>query len=73
MSGILDAMKPHLAAHQVRALSGLREAHDALRRSELQVQDLVSTARKLGISWQAIGSVLGVSRQAAWERFGRSS
>lgn len=36
-------------------------------RALLQVQ--VETLRARGFSWQAIGNALGVSRQAAWERF----
>lgn len=30
----------------------------------------VELIRERGISWAAIGNVLGVSRQAVWERFG---
>ncbi len=29
----------------------------------------VGTLRQRGVSWEAIGRALGVSRQAAWERF----
>ena len=29
----------------------------------------VEHLRKRGVSWAAIGSALGISRQAAWERF----
>jgi hypothetical protein len=36
-------------------------------RAVLQVQ--VEELRKRGVSWDAIGSALGISRQAAWERF----
>jgi ATP-dependent protease Clp ATPase subunit len=36
-------------------------------RQVLQVQ--INTLRQRGISWDAIGRALGVSRQAAWERF----
>jgi hypothetical protein len=36
-------------------------------RSVLQTQ--IDVLRKRGISWSAIGGVLGISRQAAWERF----
>jgi hypothetical protein len=36
-------------------------------RTMLQTQ--IDTLRKRGISWNAIGGVLGMSRQAAWERF----
>lgn len=36
-------------------------------RTVLQTQ--IDTLRKRGISWNVIGGVLGISRQAAWERF----
>jgi biotin operon repressor len=36
-------------------------------RTVLQTQ--IDTLRKRGVSWHAIGAVLGMSRQAAWERF----
>lgn len=34
------------------------------------VRDAVNAARAAGYSWAAIGAVLGVSRQAAQQRFG---
>lgn len=34
--------------------------------------DWVRLARGRGLSWTEIGQALGVSRQAAWERFSRS-
>ena len=58
-------------SQQRNVLSGLREAQEALRRDEQQVARLVAAAREYGISWQSIGKVLGISKQAAWERFGR--
>ena len=39
---------------------------DAVR-TVLQAQ--IDTLRRRGISWSLIGDALGVSRQAAWERF----
>ena len=36
-------------------------------RTVLQMQ--VEVLRKRGISWNAVGGALGMSRQAAWERF----
>jgi len=36
-------------------------------RDVLQIQ--VDTLRQRGVSWAAIGEALGISRQAAWERF----
>ena len=36
------------------------------------LRDWVELIRDRGISWQHIGLALGVSRQAAWERFSRT-
>jgi hypothetical protein len=33
----------------------------------------VRDLHKRGMSWAAIGEVLGITRQAAWERFGQGS
>jgi biotin operon repressor len=51
---LLAALKPTAAA-----VDGTRAVLQA------QVEEL----RKRGASWDAIGSALGISRQAAWERF----
>ena len=39
-------------------------------RSEQQVVDAVTAARRAGISWQKIGATLGTSAQAAQQRYG---
>lgn len=59
-------------SQQQNVLSGLREALEALRRDEQKIINLVAAAREMGVSWQTIGDVLGISKQAAWERFGKS-
>lgn len=51
---LLNAIKASEAS--VAALRSLQEAQ-------------VEALRKRGTSWAAIGEALGVSRQAAWERF----
>jgi ATP-dependent Clp protease ATP-binding subunit ClpX len=33
------------------------------------LQEQVDVLRRRGVSWAQIGEVLGISRQAAWERF----
>lgn len=70
-SGILDGMSNHLQSQQQNVLAGLREAHEQARRSDDKVRRLVAAAREYGLSWQSIGSVLSVSKQAAWERYGK--
>jgi len=51
---LLESLKPSVAT--VEAV-----------RSVLQIQ--VEVLRKREVSWAAIGEALGISRQAAWERF----
>lgn len=48
----------------------IRQADELVRRSRERLQELVSTARSNDVSWQEIGGALGVSRQAAFKRFG---
>jgi hypothetical protein len=50
-------------------LRTLAEAVDNVRAGEARVRQLVARARAAGRSWGEIGIALGVSRQAARERF----
>jgi hypothetical protein len=50
-------------------LRTLAEAADAVRSGEARVRELVARARANGRSWGETGIALGVSRQAARERF----
>jgi hypothetical protein len=50
-------------------LRALAEAVDAVRAGEARVRELVARARANGRSWGEVGIALGVSRQAARERF----
>lgn len=50
-------------------LRQLAEAVDSVRASEAKVRERVELARAKGRSWGQIGIALGVSRQAARERF----
>ncbi|MBM7477462.1 hypothetical protein ACFP63_12990 [Oerskovia jenensis] len=53
----------------LRALAALRELrHETDRRESL----VVRRARARGISWAAIATILGVSRQAVHKRYGGS-
>ncbi len=70
---------PELAAMVERAqavgipvddVTAIRQADQLARRSQARLVDLVVAARAAGVSWQAIGDALGVSRQAAFKRFG---
>jgi hypothetical protein len=51
---LLDALRPTVASVEAT-------------RTVLQTQ--INTLREREVSWSAIGDALGMSRQAAWERF----
>ena len=48
-------------------LAGYNKAFESIDQA---MQDMVEILREREVSWAAIGEALGVSRQAAWKRFG---
>lgn len=50
-------------------LQAVAEASEAVSSDEQRLRDAVHTARARGRSWNEIGVALGVSRQAARQRF----
>lgn len=48
----------------------LRRGALARARSERQIMEAVAEARRAGLSWKAIGSILGISAQGAQQRYG---
>jgi hypothetical protein len=54
---------------QASPLDGLCESARLSRAVEKLQRHLVSDAREAGRTWTEIGEALGISRQAAWERF----
>jgi hypothetical protein len=48
----------------------IRTANSDLKMAELALRRQVAVARRFGHSWAAIGLALGVTRQAAQQRFG---
>jgi hypothetical protein len=58
----LDAVAP---------LTAIAAAQQAMREAEAAVRARVDHARRAGHTWQEIGDVLRISRQAAFQRFGR--
>ena len=50
-------------------LNSLRPAVATVEATRTVLQMQIDTLRKREVSWSAIGHALGVSRQAAWERF----
>lgn len=51
------------------ALEAIEEAVEQLRAAEHQLAAAVASARRLGHSWSELGAALGVTRQAAQQRF----
>jgi hypothetical protein len=66
-------------AHRQDKIYGVRpsplvtvaEALAAVRDAEIRLRDAVDLARDGGSTWSEIGDVLGTTRQAAFQRFGR--
>lgn len=52
-------------------LSGVRGSADIQAHASELVAAAVESARAAGCTWQQIGDVLGISRQAAFQRFGK--
>ena len=51
-------------------LGRLRPAAGRVEAADAGLRGLVDLLRQREVSWAKIGEALGVSRQAAWERFG---
>jgi ATP-dependent Clp protease ATP-binding subunit ClpX len=51
-------------------LAQLARAARSVAQVQSAVQEQVDRLRRRGVTWARIGEALGVSRQAAWERFG---
>jgi uncharacterized protein DUF3887 len=68
-----DARKDYL--HDVGSggspLDAVAAAREQARLADEALRDQVERARAAGHTWQEIGDVLGTSRQAAFQRFGR--
>ena len=68
-----DELDPSAAtAERLDDLEAIARAADAARRDATQLREAVATARGRGRSWNEIAVALGVSRQAARQRFGRA-
>ncbi|MGH3420793.1 MAG: ClpX C4-type zinc finger protein [Streptosporangiaceae bacterium] len=50
-------------------LASLARSQAVVQQAEAAVHEHVAIMRRRGISWTRIGETLGVSKQAAWERF----
>ena len=61
------------AGPTVDLLTWISTAHEALEEAEQTLLAAVTRARQNGVSWTQIGTQLGVTRQAAQQRFTRAS
>ncbi len=69
---LLDAIDVgKLETDDISDLRRIAAALDTIAGGETELQVAVDVARANGWSWARIGAVLGTSRQAAAERFGR--
>jgi len=50
-------------------LTSLARSQAVVSQAETAVYEHVAVLRERGVSWTRIGQALGVSKQAAWERF----
>jgi len=70
---ILEATPPTFAGWDAMSddqlLKSLAPAVATVEATRTVLQMQVEVLRKRGISWNAVGGALGMSRQAAWERF----
>lgn len=68
----LDELDPatttaHDATHFREIVAAAKRRDDA----DQNLHDAVAAARRAGDSWTVIGAALGVTKQAAYQRFGR--
>lgn len=63
--------RPHTDAFLDGVLEELRGARDELEAAQDAVDRFARHAHRHGASWTEVGEVLGISRQAAWQRFGK--
>lgn len=68
--GLADELDPETARVLVTEdLRGIADAAQTLRDDEARLREAVEIARAHGRSWNQVGVALGVSRQAARQRF----
>ncbi len=68
----LDSIEPDPAdARDATHIRRIIAAAEAVEKSEAELRAAVTAARAAGDTWDAIGVALGISRQAAYQRFGK--
>jgi len=69
----LDSIEPDPAdARDATYIRRIIAASEALSAADDELRAAVVSARAAGDTWDAIGVALGTSRQAAYQRFGKS-
>ncbi len=63
------AINPRHELSDDELLASVARAQAAAPQIDAAMRDYIGLLRARGISWTRIGSALGVSKQAAWERF----
>jgi hypothetical protein len=73
ISAWLDTVEPDPDdARDAKYFRRIVAADAALKNADADLRSAVADARAAGDTWDMIGLALGVSRQAAYQRFGRS-
>lgn len=73
IEGFLDQIEPDPAdARDASHIRRVIAASEAVEVAQGELVAAVAAARAAGDTWDAIGVALGVSRQAAFQRFGRA-
>jgi hypothetical protein len=68
----LDSIEPDAAdARDATHIRRIIAAAEAVEKAEAELRAAVTAARAAGDTWDAIGVALGISRQAAYQRFGK--
>ena len=63
------AINPRHELPDAELLASLTRAQTAAPQIDAAIREYVEVLRSRGVSWTRIGAALGVSKQAAWERF----
>lgn len=67
----LDNLNPDPAdARDGRHMRRISAANEALDAAQAELRAAVTKAREAGDTWAMIGTALGITRQAAYQRFG---
>jgi hypothetical protein len=68
----LDELDP-AAMKDATPLRRIMDSNEAIATANQGLHDAVATARAAGFSWGTIGMALGITKQAAQQRFGNAS